>query len=366
MSQFKTRFAPSPTGWLHIGSLRTALFAYLFAKKNNGIFLLRIEDTDRERYMEGGVENILHSLDWAKIKPDEGVALDANGQTNQIGDNGPYIQSQRLEIYHKYIQELIDHDKAYYCFCSKERLDQLRADQQANNQPTGYDGQCRNLSLADARVRVQAGEKYVVRMKMPQDGTTKFNDLIRGQVEFQNNLIDDQVLLKADGYPTYHLAVVVDDHLMKITHIIRGEEWLSSTPKHILLYQMFGWTPPEFAHLSLLINEKKQKLSKRHGDVSVHDYIDKGYLPEALINFVAFLGWNPGDEREMFSLEELTKEFDFNKVSKSAAVFNMAKLDWYNGQYIRNLNIDELTRRCLPFLVRAGLIDQKMEKDMDL
>lgn len=350
----KTRFAPSPTGFLHIGGLRTALFAYLFAKNQGGKFLLRIEDTDRERYVEGGVENILHSLYWAGLAPDQGVMLDEQENIIQVGQHGPYIQSKRLAIYKKYVNQLINDNHAYYCFCTKERLGELRQQQMADRVATGYDGYCRNISLSEAKKRIEQGEPYVVRMKMPLTGMTEFKDLVRDQVEFKNNLIDDQVLLKADGYPTYHLAVVVDDHLMDITHVIRGEEWLPSTPKHIQLYKMFGWEVPQYAHLSLLVNKKKQKLSKRHGHVSVCDYINQGYLPEALVNFIAFLGWNPGDEREIFSLAELIKEFSFDKISKAAAVFNLEKLDWYNGQYIRAMNLAELTERCRPFLVNAG------------
>jgi len=351
----KTRFAPSPTGFLHVGGLRTALFAYLFTKKNGGKFLLRIEDTDRERFVEGGMENILNSLHWAGIKPDEGVDFDASKNIVQTGESGPYIQSERLEIYKKYIEELIEKDHAYYCFCSKERLGEVRKVQEINKQPTGYDGQCRNLSIEGAKERIKAGESCVVRMKMPKEGTTKFTDLVRDEVEFKNELIDDQVILKTDGFPTYHLAVVVDDHLMEITHVIRGEEWISSTPKHIKLYEMFGWEVPQFAHLSLLVNEKKQKLSKRHGDVSVEDFKEKGYLPEALVNFISFLGWNPGDEREMFSLENLEKEFDMAQVGKAAAVFDRVKLDWYGQQYIMNMDLTELAKKCEVFYKNVGV-----------
>ena len=344
----KTRFAPSPTGFLHVGGLRTAFFSYLFAKHHGGKFLLRIEDTDRERLVEGGIENILKSLHWAGIKPDEGVDLNKKGEVTQIGKNGPYIQSERLEIYHKHIDQLLKTGHAYHCFCSKERLAELREIQEANKQATGYDGLCRDMPLAEAKKLVAAGESHVVRMKMPQTGTTKFKDLVRGEVEFKNELIDDQILLKTDGFPTYHLAVVVDDHLMEITHVIRAEEWLPSTPKHIELYKMFGWKPPEFAHLSLLVNEQKQKLSKRHGDVAVQDFIDKGYLPEAMVNFIAFLGWNPGDERELFDLNGLIKEFDFSKVSKAAGVFNLEKLNWFNKEYLKKITSDELIKICLP------------------
>lgn len=363
----KTRFAPSPTGFLHVGGLRTALFSYFLAKKNGGTFILRIEDTDQERFVEGAIENLCASLHWAGIAPDEGVDIDGiNAQTGgrifQKGENGPYIQSERLEIYKKHIDMLLEKGSAYHCFCTKERLDELRAMQEINKQVTGYDGFCRTLSLEEANAKIAAGESSVVRMKMPREGVTVCSDMIRGQVEFQNALVDDQVILKTDGFPTYHLAAVVDDHYMEITHVVRGEEWLSSTPKHIMLYQLFGWEPPQFAHLPLLVNKEKQKLSKRHGDVAVEDFRAKGYLPEAMVNFVAFLGWNPGDEREIFSLEELSAEFSLERASKSAAVFNEEKLIWYNKEYIKRMDSIELAKRALPFLVNAGLV----EKDIDL
>lgn len=352
----KTRFAPSPTGYLHVGGLRTALFSYLYAKKNNGIFGLRIEDTDRERFVEGGIENIIRSLKWAGLNIDEGVDMDEQNKIIQKGDKGPYIQSERLEKYHKYVQELIDHDHAYPCFCTKERLSELRQYQELNKLPTGYDGACRNINKDEAEKRIETKEAHVIRMKMPQTGNTEFNDLIRGHVEFKNHLIDDQVLLKSDGFPTYHLAVVVDDHLMEITHVIRGDEWLPSTPKHLELYKMFGWQAPEFAHLPLLLNPDKSKLSKRQGDVAVEDYQAKGYLPEALLNFVAFLGWNPGTDKEIYNLEELANEFNFEHVSKAGAVFNLEKLNWYNQQYMRKMSAEELTKHVLP-LFEAGGID---------
>lgn len=342
----RTRFAPSPTGFVHIGSLKMALTDYLLTKQNGGQFILRVEDTDRERFVEGAVESLLRTLNWAGINPDEGVMFDLNNKVVQAGDKGPYIQSERLAIYHKYTEELLEKGDAYYCFCSKERLDEVRKIQELNKQATGYDGHCRNIGLDEAKKRISAGEKAVVRMKMPKEGVTKFTDLIRGTVEFENKLVDDQVILKSDGFPTYHLAVVVDDHLMEITHVIRGEEWLSSTPKHLTLYKMFDWEPPLFAHLPLLLNPDRSKLSKRQGDVAVEDYIKKGYLPEAVLNFVAFLGWNPGDEREIFSLEELVKEFSLEKVNKAGAVFNLEKLDWYNREYLKLMSNEELAKRC--------------------
>lgn len=351
----KTRFAPSPTGYLHIGGLRTALFSYLFAKKNQGVFALRVEDTDRERLVEDGLENIIHSLKWTGMNIDEGVDIDAENQLLQKGQLGPYIQSERLEKYHKYIQELLANGHAYPCFCSKERLAELRQYQELNKLPTGYDGACRELHQEEATKRTVAGETHVIRMKMPQTGITEFNDLVRGKMEFKNNLIDDQVILKSDGYPTYHFAVVVDDHLMEITHIIRGEEWISSTPKHLTLYRMLGWVAPEFAHLPLILNPDKSKLSKRQGDVAVEDYQNKGYLPEALINFVAFLGWNPGSDRELFHLDELIEEFNIEKVSKAGAVFNIEKLNWYNQQYLRAMPLAELTELCQPIFTANGI-----------
>ncbi|TAN32970.1 glutamate--tRNA ligase [Patescibacteria group bacterium] len=329
----RTRFAPSPTGFLHVGGLRTALYNYLFAKQNGGKFVLRIEDTDRERYVEGGVENIIKSLAWSGIKFDE----------------GPFEQSKRLDIYHRHVEQLIKEDHAYYCFCSAERLENLRQKQKDKKIPTGYDGLCRDIDPKEAGQRVQAGERHVIRMKMPVSGETVFNDLIRGEVRFKNELVDDQVLIKSDGYPTYHLAVVVDDHEMKITHIIRGEEWISSVPKHIQLYNFFGWDIPQMAHLPLLLNPDKSKLSKRQGDVSVEDYRQKGYLPEALVNFVAFLGWNPGTDKEFFSLKELVKEFDITKAGRAGAVFNVDKLDWYNKEYIKKLSDKELAKIAEPW-----------------
>lgn len=351
---FKTRFAPSPTGFLHVGGLRTALYAYLVARKNQGKFLLRIEDTDQERTVVGGVENILKSLAWAGIVVDEGV-VEKDGKIIQVGDNGPYIQSERLEIYKKYVDELVVKDFAYPCFCSAERLTELRDYQQKNKLPTGYDGCCQKLSKEEIAKKISTGEKYVIRMKMSEIGETKFVDEIRGEVVFKNELIDDQIILKSDGFPTYHLAVVVDDHLMEINYVIRGEEWLSSTPKHLQLYKYLGWEPPKFAHLPLILNPDKSKLSKRQGDVAVEDYRAKGYLPEALINFVAFLGWNPGDERELFTLDELIEDFTVEKVGRAGAVFNLEKLNWYNKEYLKKKDNKELVILTKQFFMIAGV-----------
>ena len=273
----KTRFAPSPTGWLHVGGLRTALYAYLFAKHNKGEFLLRIEDTDQERKVKGAVENLQEMLKIFRLNWD---------------NEKPMIQSERISVYQKYAEDLIKKDKAYYCFCSKERLDNLRKAQQQKGLPPMYDGHCRDISLQEISDK-KLKEAYVIRFKMPRTGQTEFSDIIRGKVKFDNRLLDDPIILKSDGFPTYHLANVVDDHEMKISHVIRGEEWLPSAPKHLLIYQAFNWPSPEFAHLPLLLNKDKSKLSKRQGDVAVEDYLKKGYLPEALLNFVLLLGWNP-------------------------------------------------------------------------
>lgn len=364
----KTRFAPSPTGYLHVGGLRTALYNYLFAKKHKGKFVLRIEDTDRERLVPGGIINILDSLYWAGITPMEGVMLDKNKKIISQEGIVHYIQSERLPIYKEHAQKLLDDGNAYYCFCTPAHLEKLREEQQAKKLPTGYDGRCLAINPQEANKRVLSGEKCVVRLKMPKSGETVFTDLIRGEVRFRNELVDDQVLLKSDGYPTYHFAVVVDDHLMGITHIIRGEEWISSVPKHLQIYKYFGWEVPQMAHLPLLLNPDKSKLSKRQGDVSVEDYKQKGYLPEALVNFVAFLGWNPGTEKEIYSLGELIQDFDLSKVGKAGAVFNVDKLNWFNKQYIKQLSNAELLKKCLPWLKQSGLIkvDESRIKNYEL
>lgn len=325
--QVRVRFAPSPTGYLHVGGLRTALYNYLFAKHHDGKFILRIEDTDQSRKVEGAVENLISTLSWAGIPYDEGI--------DRPGDFGPYVQSERLDLYRRHAQELIRLGKAYYCFCTPERLDEVRKKQTAAKLQTSYDRHCRNLGKDTVESLLAAGGNHVVRMKVPLEGELSFEDEIRGTVTIAYQVIDDQVLLKSDGFPTYHLAVVVDDHHMQITHVIRGEEWLPSTPKHILLFRFFGWETPVFAHLPLLLNPDKSKLSKRQGDVAVEEYRAKGYLREALVNFVAFLGWNPGDEREIFSLEELVREFSLERVGKSGAVFNVEKLNWLNFEHLR-------------------------------
>ncbi len=329
----KTRMAPSPTGYLHVGSLRTALYSYLFAKKHKGTFLLRIEDTDRTRFVEGAMEGLLTIFNAVGLPYDEGPALE-DGKVIDKGENGPYIQSQRTDIYREHAQKLLDSKHAYHCFCTKERLDEVRQRQQAAKLPTKYDRTCLKLSDEEVKQKLDAGEEHVLRLKIPE-GETVFEDAIRGTIKIPSTEIDDQVLMKSDGFPTYHLAVVVDDHLMKVTHIIRGEEWISSVPKHILLYEAFDFPRPVYAHLPLILNPDKSKLSKRQGDVAVEDYLKKGYLPEALINFVALLGFNPSGDQEIYTVDELISGFDLSKINKSGAVFDVTKLDWMNGQYIK-------------------------------
>ena len=333
--EVRVRFAPSPTGYLHVGGLRTALYNYLFAKKNNGKFVLRIEDTDQSRYVEGAVEKLINSLNW--------VGLEYNEGPDKEGNFGPYFQSNRLEIYHKFIKELITKKKAYHCFCAPERLKALREDQQKQKLPQAkYDKHCLHLTEDEVKEKLENNIPHVIRLNVEPNQIVRFNDHVRGSVEFNTDNIDDQVLIKSDGYPTYHLANVVDDHLMEISHVIRGEEWLSSTPKHVMLYNFFDWELPEFAHLPLLLNPDKSKLSKRQGDVAVEDYKDKGYLKEALINFVALLGWNFGDDQEYYLLNEMVEKFSLERVNKAGAVFNIEKLDWLNGLHIRNKNNEEI------------------------
>ncbi len=346
----RTRFAPSPTGYVHIGNLRTALYAYLYAKKHNGEFILRVEDTDQKRLVDDATLRILDVLAWSGMKIDEGVMLGKNNKIQESGEKGPYTQSKRLDIYKKYVQQLIDEDKAYYCFCTSERIDEVRKEQQKNKQAPMYDGHCRDFPKEDAQKRIEAGEKYVVRLKIPKDEEIKFDDGVFGEIIVSSNTIDDQVLMKSDGFPTYHLAVVVDDHLMEITHVLRGEEWIPSTPKHIILYKYFGWDAPEFIHLPSIVNENRKKLSKRQGDVSVADFQENGYLPEGLINFLALLGWNPKSEEEFFSMKKLEELFDEKGLHKAGAVFDMKKLDWTNAYYIKQKSIEELTTLCLPYL----------------
>ena len=346
-SEIRVRFAPSPTGFLHVGGLRTALYDYLYARKTAGKFILRIEDTDRTRFIEGAAEKLIQTLKDVGLEFDEGPEKD--------GVVGPYYQSLRTEIYKKYIDELIEKDAAYYCFCSSDDLDKMREEQRAKGIDPKYDGRCRKLSKEERAKRLDEGKPFVIRLKVPQEGEITFYDIVREKVTFPWKMVDDQILIKSDGFPTYHLANVVDDHLMGITHVIRGEEWLSSVPKHLLLYEQFGWKPPKMAHLPLLLNPDKSKLSKRQGDVAVEDYLEKGYLPEALLNFIALLGWHPKGDRELFTLEELEKEFSMKRITKAGAVFDVEKLNWMNGHYIRSLDLIYIADKSQSFFEKTGI-----------
>jgi len=356
-SDVRVRFAPSPTGLLHIGGLRTALYNYLFARKHGGTFVLRIEDTDRERYVPAAEDDILEGLSWAGLTYDEGPRVG--------GPSEPYYQSQRKAIYGKYAEQLIASGHAYYAFDTVEELEQMRERFAASGRPAPkYDSSTREemqnsltLGEEEARRRIESGDEYVIRLKVPRGETVRFRDHVRDVVTFETDTLDDQVLVKSDGMPTYHLANVVDDHLMGITHVIRGEEWLSSTPKHILLYQYFGWEPPAMAHLPLIMSPSGGKLSKRDAEelgipVNVRQYREMGYEPEALINFLAFLGWNPGTEQELFTLDELAEAFSLERVGSSGVQFNLDKLRWYNEQYIRKFTPEELIERAGPSLAR--------------
>lgn len=343
----RIRFAPSPTGFLHIGNFRVALFDYLIAKNLGGDFILRIEDTDQKREVPGAAEKLIKVLKSFSLSFDEGPHVG--------GDFGPYIQSQRLEIYQEEVKKLLTSGKAYRCFCSEERLVARRAEQEANKEAPRYDRHCRDLTPAESEARAAAGEPFVIRQKMPLSGKTTVFDELRGEITFNNADLDDQVLIKSNGVPTYQFANVVDDHLMGITHVTRGDEWLSSFPKNILLYQDFGWTPPRFIHFPLILNkEGGGKLSKRKGDVFVEDYLAKGYLPEALINFCALLGWHPKDDQEILSLKELVGCFNYRDIGVSPAVFDLEKLNYYNGYYIRQRDLAELVELCRPYLETAG------------
>ena len=346
----RTRFPPSPTGFLHVGSLRTALFNHLLAQKEHGTFVMRIEDTDQARSVPGAVENFLNSMAWAGIKPDEGVMLDSNGEIVQKGTHGPYYQSERLPLYKKHAEQLIEKGHAYRCFCTAERLTEMRKEQEARKQAPMYDRKCLKLSIDEVDAKIKEGVPHVIRMKVPHEKTVTFNDDIRGEVRFQGHTIDDQVLLKSDGFPTYHLAHVVDDHLMECDIVIRGEEWLSSLPKHIILFEWFGWTPPRYAHVPLLLSKDRKKLSKRDGDVAVQEYITKGYLPETMVNFLALLGWNPGTTQEIFTMQELIGQFSLDRVQKAGAIFDLEKLDWLQGQWMRKIPLKNFAERILPLV----------------
>ncbi|KEH91828.1 glutamate--tRNA ligase [Clostridium novyi] len=335
--EVRTRFAPSPTGYMHVGNLRTALYTYLIAKHENGKFILRIEDTDQGRYVEGAVDVIYKTLEMTGLKHDEGPDVG--------GPVGPYIQSERKGTYMEYAKELVEKGEAYYCFCDKERLDSLKE----NSDTFKYDGHCRNLSKEEVEENLKNGVPYVIRQKNPLDGVTTFEDEIYGTISVDNSELEDMILIKSDGLPTYNFANVVDDHLMAITHVVRGNEYLSSAPKYNRLYNAFGWDIPTYVHCPPIMKDAHNKLSKRNGDASFEDLLKKGYLKEAVVNFIALLGWNPGTNQEIFTLEELVKEFDYKNINKSPSIFDTTKLKWMNGEYIKKLSLDEFHKYALPY-----------------
>ncbi|MEE8386749.1 MAG: glutamate--tRNA ligase [Dehalococcoidia bacterium] len=348
----RVRYAPSPTGDPHVGNIRAALFNWLFARHEGGVFIVRLEDTDRTRYVEGAEQAIFESLAWLGLDFDEGP--DPSDTGRDIGDRGPYVQSRRLDTYQRHVDQLLEGGHAYRCYCTPERLSQVRKDLQRRKLPPRYDRHCRDLPEAERQRLASEGLPGVVRFRTPLSGRTTFHDLVRGDITFENETLDDFVLLKSDGFPVYHLANIVDDRLMGITHVLRGDEWLSSTPRHVLLYQAFGWEPPAFAHLPMILGSDKAKLSKRHGDTSVLELRQRGFLPEALVNFLGLLGWSLDDHTEIIDRETFVRHFTLDRVLANPAVFNFDKLTWMNGVYIRNLADDELAERIAPFLEREG------------
>ena len=343
--QVRTRFAPSPTGYMHIGNLRTALYEYLIAKSQNGKFILRIEDTDQERLVEGAVDVIYNTLKLCGMKHDEGPDIG--------GPYAPYVQSERKDTYIPYAMELIEKGHAYYCFCSKERLDALRAECEKKNQTFMYDRHCLNLSKEEIAEKLRNKEPYVIRQKMPREGTTTFEDVVYGKITIENSMLEDQILIKSDGLPTYNFANVIDDHLMHITHVVRGSEYLTSTPKYNLLYEAFGWEIPVYVHLPLIVKPDGSKISKRKGDAGFEDLLQMGYLVEAIINYIALLGWSPDTNQEIFTLSELEKVFNIKNISKSPSAFDMDKLRWFNAQYIRAKSAEEFHQLALPYLTKS-------------
>ena len=355
MSKVRTRFAPSPTGRMHVGNLRTALYAYLIAKHEGGDFMLRIEDTDQERFVDGALEIIYRTLEKTGLIHDEGPDKD--------GGVGPYVQSERqaMGIYMKYAKQLIDRGDAYYCFCDKERLESLKSKvSESGTEIVAYDKHCLHLGKEEIEANLAAGKPYVIRINMPTEGTTTFHDDIYGEITVPNEELDDMILIKSDGYPTYNFANVVDDHLMGITHVVRGNEYLSSAPKYNRLYEAFGWEIPTYVHCPLITNEEHKKLSKRSGHSSYEDLLEQGYLTEAIVNYVALLGWSPSDNREIFSLEELVEAFDYHHMSKSPAVFDTMKLKWMNGEYMKAMDFDKFYELAKPY------IEEVIHKDYDL
>ncbi len=370
IKKVRTRYAPSPTGFMHVGNLRTALYEYLIAKSNGGTFVLRIEDTDRERYVEGAVDVIYNTLKTAGIIHDEGP--------DKGGDYGPYVQSERKDMYLPYAEQLVESGKAYRCFCSKERLEKLAE----NSEFGGYDRHCRDLSQEEIDAQLAAGTPYVIRQKMPLEGSTTFSDAVFGEITVENSELQDQILIKTDGYPTYNFANVIDDHTMGITHVVRGSEYLSSTPKYNLLYDAFGWEIPTYVHLPLIMGKNEDgsvsKLSKRHGATGFEDLVEQGYLPEAIINYIALLGWCPKDNREIFSMKELEQAFFIEGISKSPAVFDYDKLLWFNAEYIKAMSEEEFTAHAMPYYKEvfgdkpmdyakfAGILQKRTEKFTDI
>ena len=343
--EVRTRFAPSPTGYMHLGNLRTALYTYLFARRNGGKFILRIEDTDQEREVEGAVDLIYKSLAVAGLSHDEGPDVG--------GPCGPYVQSERKDMYLPYAKQLVESGHAYYCFCTKERLDEARAEAEKNGETFKYDKHCLNLSKEEIQAKLDAGEPYVIRQNIPTTGKAGFDDVIYGHVEVDCDTLDDNILIKADGLPTYNFANVIDDHLMGITHVMRGNEYLSSAPKYNLLYEAFGWQPPVYVHLTPVMANAQRKLSKRKGDPSFEDLMNQGYLTEAIINYLVLLGWSPRGEREFYTLKELEEVFDLEGLSKSPSIFDTVKLNWFNAEYIRKLSPEEYLEKATPWLEKV-------------
>ena len=354
MEKTRTRFAPSPTGYMHIGNLRTAIFEYLIAKHDNGDFILRIEDTDQTRKVEGATEFIYDTLKLCGFSIDEGPL--------NSKEYGPYVQSERIEIYQEYAHKLVEMGKAYYCFCTEERLNELREVANLNKVPFMYDGHCKNISREEALARIEAGEKYVIRQAMPKEGETVIDDIVYGKVVIDNSVLEDQILLKSDGYPTYNFANVIDDHLMKITHVVRGKEYLDQTAKYNLLYEAFGWDKPKYIHVAMVLGEDGSKLSKRNGDASFMDLYNEGYLPEAIVNYLVLLGWSPNSNQEVFSMDELIKEFSPERISKSSSQYDVKKLNWFNAQYIKKLEDDKYLELVMPFLKEAYDLTNKSEE----
>ncbi|MFP4163056.1 MAG: glutamate--tRNA ligase [Chitinispirillaceae bacterium] len=346
----RVRFAPSPTGYLHIGGARSALFNYLFARHHEGTFVLRIEDTDRSRFVEGALKEIYESLEWLGLHWDEGPQKE--------GEFGPYMQSQRLDLYKEHARKLLESGAAYRCFCTPERLAKVREEQEKKGCPSGYDRHCRDLPQDQVEKKLENNIPYVIRFKIPQGRTVGFEDLIRGYIEYQSDVLDDLVLIKTDGFPTYHMANVVDDHDMRITHVLRGDEWIVSTPRHVLLYEAFGWQVPKFAHLPVILSPGGGKLSKRKGAASVMDYKRNGYLPEALFNFLSLLGWAPGDDREKMSKEELISAFSLEQVSPKASVLDEKKLEWMNGLYMAERPAESLAPVVVDAWKEKGWVEQ--------